>query len=188
LLLALIGQTASAFAQTTVPTSGTPATSAPPSIPDLQTPTKAIAFRAKLVTAIVDGTVTADNALTQLNAQPPSGDQQNADDSGYANAAIDVGLRLLVEKKQEEAALFFKSAETALTRAIDRTPDSSAAMKAQALGTRAFVRARFLNLPDQAKADLAAAQVLTPGDANLQVLRTQLAQDNPSVAEAAPNN
>lgn len=130
--------------------------------------------RADLVSSLVKGIDSADSGLDRLKSlASPSG--LNVDhDADVAFAAIDVGQRLLVERKPAIAEIFFREADRSLTAVIERTSDQSARDKAQYLSARAHVRAKFLGQVTDARADIDAALALQPDDAYLKQLNWTL--------------
>lgn len=177
-------------------TTGTTPTTAPGSTPttsatdaaNLSAIMAVLQAHADMVSAIVAGTEPASAAVTRLKTITLPAWAQGDADGDYADAAIDVGERLIVAGRQVEAALFFQKAEASLALVLARTPDTSAFSKAQILATRAMIRARFLGEAAEAKSDLDAAQTLLPNDSYLQRMRTQLSLGISTAPSAAPAN
>jgi hypothetical protein len=161
----------------TASNSGPSAPGTPPDPAGLQVMLDALKARSAIVDVVASGSATAGAGLLQLkDLKTPSGVQIDPD-ADFAFGAIDVGRRLLVLKKPTEAEAFFQAADTALTRVIERTPDSSASDKVQYLKARADIRAKFLNRLSDARADFDSALKLSPADLHLQQLRRLLPAD-----------
>jgi hypothetical protein len=131
-------------------------------------------FRAALAKALADGTLKPADALQQLAAKADAMGLGLPAAQDRAAALLDVGHRLLAAGHPQEAEAFFSAAEISLSAAIELLADDNAAVKAQLLAQRAFVRERYLNQAAGAEADLERAVTLQPEDRRLQRKRDQL--------------
>ncbi|HVU17410.1 MAG TPA: hypothetical protein VHD32_10815 [Candidatus Didemnitutus sp.] len=132
--------------------------------------------RKALADAVSRGTTKAADAITSLHAMPnPSGLPVDGD-SDFGLAASDIGCRILGAHKPDDAMVFFLAAEDSLAQALKGAAGQNAGQKVQLLRQLAFLRSQFLGEFDQAKADIAAALVLQPNDADLIRFRDFLLQ------------
>ncbi len=134
-----------------------------------------IKLRGDTATAVAKGEEKPAAAIARLQAhESPSGLQIDHDaDVGFA--LIDVGQRLLAERKPVEAEKFFQAAEKLLEAAVKKTPDTAARDKAMFLQNLGFIRSNYLNKGTQAWADLDSAVKLLPDDTYLKESRDRLA-------------
>jgi len=141
----------------------------------------ALKLRSDMATAITQGNQSVDVAIGQLRTSlSPSGLQIDPD-ADFAFAAIDLGQRLLANKRPAEAEQFFHEAETSLLLMVGKTPDSAAAEQL------ARIQIRYLNKVVEGKADLDAAVKLQPTDKNLQGIRSELLKDKAAFSPVGGN-
>ena len=143
-----------------------------------QTMVDALKLRVDMATAVRQGGETPEAALGRLKAHAGPSGLKVERDASFAYAALDVGQRLLAADRAGEAEKFFREAEKALDKVIQKTPDSAARDKAQFLGARAHIRGHFLAKIAEARADLEAALRLQPDDPHLQQSLDVLASKN----------
>jgi hypothetical protein len=147
----------------------------------------ALKLRSDMATAITQGNQSVDVAIGQLRTSlSPSGLQIDPD-ADFAFAAIDLGQRLLANKRPAEAEQFFHEAETSLLLMVGKTPDSAAAEKVKYWQQLARIQIRYLNKVVEGKADLDAAVKLQPTDKNLQGIRSELLKDKAAFSPVGGN-
>lgn len=137
---------------------------------------KVIKLRSDTASGVAIGDEKPAAAIARLQAhESPSGLQIDHDaDVGFA--LIDVGQRLIAERKPIEAEEFFQAAEKLLEAAVKKTPDTAARDKAMFLQNLGFIRSNYLNKGAQAWADLDSAVKLQPDDKYFKESRDRLAQ------------
>lgn len=155
------------------------ATGKPETIDPASRFTAAAALRVGLAGEITARQASAQEALERLRAMPaPLGIDEDPD-TQFALAALDIGQRLIAAGQPAPAEECLKAAEMALSAALGRTADRNARDKTLLLRKLALLRARYLNKPDQARADIDAALKLAPDDRQLQEFRQVLATEKP---------
>jgi hypothetical protein len=143
----------------------------PASLASLQA---AVDYRAALAAALAAGERKPVDALNELRGRSDLMGLGLPEAQDRSAALLDVGHRLLASGHPEAAEPFFIAAENALGEAIAQLSVDEAAVKAQLLAQRAFVRDNYLNMPGEAAADLEAAVKLQPDDQRLRRKRDTL--------------
>ena len=131
-------------------------------------------FRANLVAGMRGKTQSVNQALANLRAQSAATGLSLSPQADFAIAAIDVGVTLVAAGNSDLAEVFFQEADKSLSIAIQSTPDRSAAEKSMLLQQRAMIRNNYLNMRDEAMADLDAALALQSDDPTLKLRRDRL--------------
>lgn len=137
----------------------------------------ALEFRMERAERIRAGQEQPEDSLRQLAAHPSPSGLRAERDAGVAIAAIDIGQRLVAHGSHAAAEPFFQEAERWLDRAVQRTPDKSAALKSMLLQKLALIRSEYLDKLAAARADLDRALALTPDDPFLKRRREQLPRE-----------
>lgn len=131
----------------------------------------ALEMRANLAIAVARNALSPAEAIQQLQTGGASGLQLEKD-TDFAYAAIDVGRRLMGAEQPEAADVFFRAAEPLLAQAANRA--TATREKAGLLKNLAVIRADYLGKVDQARADMAEAIRLQPGDVRLQQAKARM--------------
>ena len=149
-------------------------------------PSEALAMRADMTKAVLEGSESAASAIARLaKAKGVSGLNIEAG-AELAFACMDIGQRLLIQNHGADAAQFFKAAEAALAILVRTTPDAKAAQKARYLQQIAFVRGHCLGQTGQSKLDIDQAISLQPDDKDLQRIKRWIGNAHGSVFKEGP--
>ena len=143
---------------------------------DLNTLKVALKFRADMATAVSTNQETVESALQRLKDSGTASGLTVSRDADFAQAAFDVGLRLMAADKPAAAELFFRAAEPTLEQVANQTPVTQAREKAQYLQKLAMLRGKYLNKAAQARDNMDAAVQLQPDDKSMVEVRAQLAR------------
>lgn len=143
----------------------------------------ALKRRADIANAVLSGETKSEMAVDQLRGEISASGFQLEADADLGLAAFDIGQRLLAAHKGADAEKFFRASEAALSLVLGRAGRSTAREKAQYLQIRAVIRANYLNMASEARADLDAALQLTPEDKNLSQLRRLIPADAATILQ-----
>ena len=139
---------------------------------DFQAMAEARDFRSGLAAYIAAGRVEPAAALAKLKSRRAFFGANVDADSDQAQAAADLGQRLLNSATPEKANVFFRAAEISLGLAINHATDP--AIKARLLVDRAQIRSQRLDKKVEAAADVNLAAQLLPDDKYVQSWRQLL--------------
>lgn len=134
-------------------------------------------FRGDLVKSIIDGEKDADASLERLRQHPKILGVKTDAEADFAVAAVEIGHRLIGSRKDKEAERFFRAADDSLSALIARSGQRKLHDLVQYLQIRASIRANFLNMPNEARADLDEAIKLSPEDKYLVQQRRLITAD-----------
>jgi len=154
------------------------ATEAPPVMREMES---ALRWRAALAEAVVIGEEKPEATIQSIRLRPGASGLNLESDADFAIAAIDIGHRLLSQRRPAEAEIFFQAAEKALIQVVARTPDSAAKEKSRFLRKLALIRANYLNQAELARRDIEVALALQPEDMHLARFHRGLAARHPQV-------
>ena len=149
-------------------------------------PADALQLRVDMAAAVMNGTETADAAITRLAKAKAASGLNIESGADFAIAATDVAHRLFAKEHIADALKFFKAAESALGVLVQGTPDAKAAQKANYLRQIAFIRGNYLGQIDQSKLDIDQAILLQPNDKDIQRTKQLIGNSHGAVFKDRP--